>query len=272
MSRRPTARLARLPLLVPLAVLLLAQAVAGPSRAQRECAMRAVVELIALREGTTGVFAPGTRVLASKSYVRGGRGGSGSIVDAGGLILTNAHVVASGTPASAAPLVEVRLTERPDQAARPAYLAEVVELDHHADLAVLRIVADISGNPVGKLSLQAVPLGSSDDLLPGDSISLLGYPAVGGQTITFTAGYVSGFVGDDYTGPGRRFIKTDAKLSVGASGGAAIDDQGRLVAIPTGLYFDRKGGAPQESQNYLRPLSLAVEMLARAGANLAAIR
>ena len=259
------ARGVRWPLLAALVAIPFALgAQASPSRPMREHALRAVVELVALRESAPGTFASGGRTLAGKQYVQGAQGGSGSIVDASGIILTNAHVVVDTTRSGPSPLVEVRLTERPDQASRPAYLARVAAFDLRLDLAALRIVADISGRPVGKLELPYLTVGSSDDLLPGDSISLLGYPAIGGQTITFTAGYVSGFVGDDYLGPGRSFIKTDAKVSVGASGGAALDEQGRLVAVPTSLYFDRKSGAPQESQNYLRPVALARNLIQQA--------
>jgi serine protease Do len=247
--------------------LLLSQAVAAPTRSQRECAIKAVVELVALRELAPGTFTTGMRVLSNRSYAQGAQGGSGTIVDPSGIILTNAHVVTSKNPGGPSPLVEVRVTESPDQASRPAYLAIVAQFDAKSDLAVLRIVSDIAGKPVAGLNLPTIPLGSSDDLLPGDNIAVIGYPAVGGQTITYTAGYVSGFVGENYTGPGRGFIKTDAKISTGASGGAAIDSEGRLIAIPTALYFDKQGGAPQESQNYLRPVSLAVPLLERAGAN-----
>lgn len=153
------------------------------------------------------------------------------------------------------------MTLSPDQAARPTYLARVTHLDTKHDLAALLIVTDAMGRPVSPENLSALELGDSDELTLGDDLAVLGYPQAGGETITYTAGRVSGFVGENLKGAGRAFIKTDAKFSSGSSGGTAIDDSGRLVGIPTAIAFDRTGGVPQESQNYLRPVALAIQML-----------
>lgn len=63
----------------------------------------------------------------------------------------------------------------------------------------------------------------------GDHLSVLGYPAAGGKTLTVTEGIISGFEFDGET----RFIKSSAKLGHGNSGGVAIKDSGCLVGIPT---------------------------------------
>lgn len=63
----------------------------------------------------------------------------------------------------------------------------------------------------------------------GDHLSVLGYPGVGGDTLTITDGIVSGFE-FDY---GTRYIKTSAKIEHGNSGGIAIKDSGCVVGIPT---------------------------------------
>ena len=153
------------------------------------------------------------------------------------------------------------MTLRPDQAARPSFLARVTHLDQAQDLAALQILTDTGGKPVSPEHLSALPIGDSDDLTLGDDLAVMGYPQVGGETITYTAGRVSGFVGENLRNAGRAFIKTDAKFSSGSSGGSALDEAGNLVAIPTAIAFDRTGGVPQESQNYLRPIALALEML-----------
>jgi Trypsin-like peptidase domain/zinc-ribbon domain len=63
----------------------------------------------------------------------------------------------------------------------------------------------------------------------GDHLSILGYPGVGGDTLTITDGIVSGF--EFYSGS--RYIKTSAKIEHGNSGGIAIKDSGCVAGIPT---------------------------------------
>lgn len=63
----------------------------------------------------------------------------------------------------------------------------------------------------------------------GDHLSVLGYPAIGGETLTVTEGIISGFEFQGET----RFIKSSAKLDHGNSGGVAIMDSGCIVGIPT---------------------------------------
>lgn len=232
----------------------------GVERHQRERALRAVVELVPLQALPEGGFSMTGYTVDGLRFVRANNSGSGSVISSAGLILTNAHVVAGGG-SGPAPLVEVRMTVSPDLAARPAFLARVTHLDARRDLAALEIVADAAGRPVKAQNLTAIEIGDSDDLTLGDDLAVLGYPQAGGETITYTAGQVSGFVGENLRGAGRAFIKTDAKFSSGSSGGVALNEQGQLIGIPTAIAFDRAGGAPQESQNYLRPIAFALEML-----------
>jgi len=63
----------------------------------------------------------------------------------------------------------------------------------------------------------------------GDHLSVLGYPTIGGETLTVTEGIISGFEFQGET----RFIKSSAKLDHGNSGGVAIKDSGCIVGIPT---------------------------------------
>lgn len=63
----------------------------------------------------------------------------------------------------------------------------------------------------------------------GDHVSILGYPSVGGSSLTATDGIISGFEYDS----GSRFIKTSAKIEHGNSGGVAIKDSGCVLGIPT---------------------------------------
>ena len=71
------------------------------------------------------------------------------------------------------------------------------------------------------------PICHSADI--GDRLSILGYPAIGGETLTVTEGIISGF---EFHGD-TRFIKSSAKLDHGNSGGLAIKDSGCVIGIPT---------------------------------------
>ena len=66
----------------------------------------------------------------------------------------------------------------------------------------------------------------------GQQLHIFGYPAIGGETITYTSGDISGFTYEAGI-QGRAWIKTSASISGGNSGGTAIDDQGNLIGVPT---------------------------------------
>ncbi|MEJ5200720.1 MAG: serine protease [Anaerolineales bacterium] len=167
--------------------------------------------------------------------------GSGSIISSDGLILTNAHVVLSDAYYTVDHLV-IALTVAQDAPAQAAYLAEIIQADAALDLAVLRITKDLNNNPVvpSSLNLPAVPLGDSDQLQLGDPITILGYPGIGGETITLTRGEVSGFTGDRVFG-NRSFIKTSATIAGGNSGGMATNSHNELIGVPTQVGYGGEG-------------------------------
>jgi len=89
-----------------------------------------------------------------------------------------------------------------------------------------------SAGTVNDLSIHARNEGSSpicDTTNIGDHLSVLGYPGVGGDTLTVTDGIISGFE-FNY---GVRYVKTSAKIDHGNSGGIAIEDSGCIIGIPT---------------------------------------
>ncbi|MGI6244982.1 MAG: Do family serine endopeptidase [Pseudochelatococcus sp.] len=146
--------------------------------------------------------------------------GSGVIVDAAGLVITNHHVVANMTE------VKVSLHDRRE------FPATVVLSDERSDLAVLRIA--------GEGPFPAARLGDSDSLEVGDFVIALGNPFGVGQTVT--QGIVSAVartqVGiSDF----QSFIQTDAAINPGNSGGPLVDLKGEVVGINTAI-FSRSGG------------------------------
>ena len=184
--------------------------------------------------------------------------GSGTIVGPYGHVLTSFHVVAGpgGVPVE----WQAILTSdpyAPDREPTFRYWARFVAGDAGDDLAILRIVALADETPIPEgVPFAYATIGDSTDLIPGDPITVVGYPGISGDTITFTSGIVSGFLGEDLSAGGQQWIKTDAKLARGNSGGAAFDENGLLIGIPT-LRTQTRSGAYVENQDYLRPISLA---------------
>lgn len=163
--------------------------------------------------------------------------GSGTILSPSGLILTNAHVASpasQGDTANEPDALAVAIVLQEDKPAVPSYIAEVLAVDGFLDLAVIQIVSSIDGSSVNtsSLNLPYVELGDSDSVHVGDELNIFGFPAIGGNTITFTQGIVSGFASEDQLGD-RAWIKTDTTISGGNSGGLAADNNGRIIGVPT---------------------------------------
>jgi S1-C subfamily serine protease len=158
--------------------------------------------------------------------------GSGSVLTDKGHILTNFHVVGdpnTGRLYNREGVIYIAVSP-PDLKGPPGveYRAELVRGDQELDLALIRVSAmEDGGDLPANLGLTTVPVGDSDTVRIGDELSIIGFPGLGGDTVTFTKGSVSGFL----TGEG--WIKTDAEINAGNSGGAAIDRAGQLVGIPS---------------------------------------
>jgi Do/DeqQ family serine protease len=146
--------------------------------------------------------------------------GSGVIVAAEGIIITNHHVIEGMTE------VKIALADKRELE------AEIVLRDPRTDLAVLKIKSAEKLTPI--------ELADSDTLEIGDVVLAIGNPFGVGQTVT--QGIVSALartqVGiSDY----QFFIQTDAAINPGNSGGALVDMQGKLAGINTAI-FSRSGG------------------------------
>lgn len=144
--------------------------------------------------------------------------GSGFIISADGLVLTNAHVVRN------AQRVTVKLTDRRE------YVAKVLGSDPKTDVAVLRIDAK---------DLPVVPLGSTKDLKVGEWVLAIGAPF--GFENSVTAGVVSAkgrSLPDDSFVP---FIQTDVAVNPGNSGGPLFNARGEVVGINSQIYSHTGG-------------------------------
>ena len=158
--------------------------------------------------------APRTRVQQSL--------GSGVIIDAAGIVVTNYHVIANADE------VKVALSDKRELA------ADIVLKDERMDLAVLRLKGASGPFPV-------VEFADSDALAVGDLVLAIGDPFGVGQTVT--SGIVSALARTQVGATDYQFyIQTDAAINPGNSGGALVDMSGRLVGINTAIY-SRSGGS-----------------------------
>ncbi len=148
--------------------------------------------------------------------------GSGVIVDANGLVITNNHVIAD------ADSIYVQLSD--DR----SFLADVVGTDPATDIAVLRIAGE---------NLPHVDFGDSDDLRVGEMVMAIGSPLTANFASSVTMGIVSalGRTGVRLNIDYQDFIQTDAAINPGNSGGPLINLDGRIVGINTAI-ASRSGG------------------------------
>jgi serine protease Do len=147
--------------------------------------------------------------------------GSGFIVDTDGTILTNSHVILRGAK------VKVTLADGRE------FDAKLVGADADSDLAVLRIQAGER--------LPTAPLGTSKDLLIGETVIAIGNPF--GLSHTVTTGVVSA-VGRSLRGEDRTYtdlVQTDASINPGNSGGPLLNIRGEVVGINAAIYGKAQG-------------------------------
>lgn len=162
--------------------------------------------------------------------------GSGVILTADGLVLTNYHVIANTK--------QIKVTLM-DGRSVPA---KQVGNDPETDLALLKI--DLKNLP-------SISLSNSDQLEVGDIVLAIGNPYGVGQTVT--QGIISA-TGRNRVGLNtyENFIQTDAAINPGNSGGALINTHGELVAINSAIY-SRSGG--YQGISFSIPINLALDVM-----------
>ena len=146
--------------------------------------------------------------------------GSGVIVDAGGIVVSNHHVVGEADE------ITVVLQDRRE------FQGKVILADEESDLAIVELE--------GAANLPTLTLRDSDTLEVGDLVLAIGNPFGVGQTVT--SGIVSGLARTSGARGGGFFIQTDAAINPGNSGGALVDMHGRLVGVNTAI-LSRSGGS-----------------------------
>ena len=161
--------------------------------------------------------------------------GSGFIIAAEGVILTNAHVI------EGAQRITVKLVDKRE------FEADIVGKDPHTDVAVIKIAA--------KENLPTLKLGDSDALQVGEWVMAVGNPF--GLDNSVSSGIVSAkgrHLGAAYD----RLIQTDASLNPGSSGGPLIDLDGQVVGISKAIVSHGGGNL---GISFATPINLIKEIL-----------
>jgi len=157
----------------------------------------------------------------------GAGSGTGFVIDSGGVIVTNAHVVKDAQD------VQVRLEDG------GRYVdAQIVGTDVSSDLAVLRVPS--------ASKLRPLALADSDKVQVGDQTLAIGYPLGLNRSASASSGIVSG-LGRSIDAANNfsidKVIQTDAAINPGNSGGPLLDSAGRVIGVNTAILTAGSGGS-----------------------------
>ena len=148
--------------------------------------------------------------------------GSGFVVASNGTVVTNAHVI------EGASRIVVTLSNGEELE------AEVLGFDRDSDVAVLKVAGH---------GLTAIELGSSADLMIGETVIALGNPL--GLSNTVTTGVLSARGRTVPSETGERlftdFLQTDAPINPGSSGGPLVNLDGEVIGINTAIVAGAEG-------------------------------
>ena len=168
--------------------------------------------------------------------------GSGVIVAADGLIVTNNHVIAGAEE------IVVALADRRE------YPAKLVFADEKSDLAALRIDAKAARLPTAKL-------GDSDRAEVGDVVLAIGDPFGVGQTVTQGIVSATARTGLGISDSGF-FLQTDAAINPGNSGGALVSAKGEVIGINASIV---SGSGGSQGIGFAIPANMVRQFLAASG-------
>ena len=204
-------------------------------------------------------------VVMVMGYADGGRkgsGGTGSIIQSDGLVLTNAHVVIeeqTGKPFARLSvfLKPPRVTGESKSDLSRMVRAKVVAYSQPWDLALLKLEGV-------KEPLPVVDVSESGRARIGDRVVAIGHPEQGGLW-TLTTGVISAEV-DNFNGVrGKQVFQTETGLNRGNSGGPLLDGEGRMVGVNTAIARVASDGLPITSISFSLKSSVATQWLREQG-------
>ena len=195
---------------------------------------------------------------------KSGSAGTGSIIQADGFVLTNAHVVVEERTGRPYPRLSVflkpaRVTGDSRTDLSRMVRARVVALSSALDLALLKLESPPSPLPV-------VTFSESAQGHIGDRVVAIGHPEQGGLW-TLTTGVISAEV-DNFNGvKGKDVFQTETGLNRGNSGGPLLDGEGRMIAVNTAIARVASDGLPITSISFSLKSSVAAQWLREQGVN-----
>ncbi len=172
-----------------------------------------------------------------RSQPKQGALGSGFLIDAGGIVVTNNHVVSNASE------IKVTLSDGKE------FSAELIGVDEKTDLAVLKVETETA--------LPAMSWGDSDKSRVGDWVLAVGNPfGLGG---TATVGIISARGRDIGSGPYDDFMQIDAPINSGNSGGPLFDADGNVIGVNTAIFSPNGGNV---GIGFAIPSNIAREVVA----------
>ena len=207
--------------------------------------------------------APGVVMVMGYADGRGkGSGGTGSMIQSDGLVLTNAHVVIEEQTGKPFVLLSVflkpaRVTGESKSDLSRMVRAKVVAYSQPLDLALLKLEGVTEPLPV-------VDMSESGRARIGDRVVAIGHPEQGGLW-TLTTGVISAEV-DNFNGvKGKHVFQTETGLNRGNSGGPLLDGEGRMIGINTAIARVASDGLPITSISFSLKSSVATQWLREQG-------
>lgn len=162
--------------------------------------------------------------LGEDNWLEAKGSGSGVIVSSDGLVLTNAHVVAGDESLkNSDPYFAICITEQINMAPVCRYSARIIAKNEDKDIAILKM-RSLDGAGVSGLNYLEL---ASSVAVNGTALTIYGFPDIGGETLTTTTGTV---VGQEQKGT-VNWLKTDAVISFGSSGGAAVNAENKIAGL-----------------------------------------
>lgn len=159
-----------------------------------------------------------------------GEMGSGSVIDASGLVLTNAHVVLQ--KGAGRPYKVIKVYLKPAKITGDSQVdlqnpldGEVVKYDEALDMALLRVKNMPSGVPV-------LSFGNPDDMSVGDKVAAIGHPEQAGLW-TLTTGVISTVIANIGQVSGKNVFQSDVSINRGNSGGPLLNANGNIIGVNT---------------------------------------
>jgi len=176
-----------------------------------------------------------------------GSGGTGSIIQQDGLVLTNAHVVIEEQTGKPYPRLTVylkpdRVTGDPKADLSRSAKSRVVAFSQPLDLALLKIDGPPGPFPV-------LELDDSDRIEIGDRVVAIGHPEQGGLW-TLTTGTISAEFENFSATKGKSVFQTETGLNRGNSGGPLLDTYGRMIGVNTAIARLSSDGLPITSISF----------------------